>query len=544
MKSWLPSPADVINRQTFVPTRLIHVGAGAANEQPRLIVPQAHEPKALQYAALSYCWGSPSNPSLTTKKASFNHHCNAIALDTTPNCIRDAIILVRKLGIQYLWIDALCIIQDDPDDWEKEAAMMGDVYRQSYVTIVAMRSESSHEGFLQPRAHDRIALPFQSVLHPPISGPFWLQSSPLLTYEYSLELGSLASRGYDEMDDSKWNRRAWVFQEKTLAPRKLFFGRDYFYASCGGKFVSEDGTEPDEDDASLMDLLAGADRRAIYDAWYGLCLGDYAERDLTYREDRLPAISGLARMVRDATGDEYLAGLWREDLYTGLLWYVNPEYNHGLTMPQLLDELAFGPYIAPSWSFACRKQTGQNMSKETAVIRECDILEAITVPLGRDPCGRLKGGSLLVRGMVLRVNSGELLRKSQSSLADVWSLCVDAQHLVDCYLDWTDPDTSEGKVMSFPLGPVGELAFLLVSRTPRLSNDATRGSDSNNGAVGALAALVDELAIGRGENILGLILTPNNNGEWFRVGMFLRDARENGRQMFLERCEEDTLRIL
>jgi hypothetical protein len=103
-----------------------------------------------RYAALSYCWGA-SLPSTTTT-ANLQAHESGISFDTLPRTLQDAILVVRWMGIEYIWIDCLCILQDSKTDWEHEAARMADVYPNAYLTITASRAEHCGEGFLGSRA--------------------------------------------------------------------------------------------------------------------------------------------------------------------------------------------------------------------------------------------------------------------------------------------------------------------------------------------------------------------------------------------------------
>lgn len=97
-------------------------------------------------AALSYCWGA-SLP-LTTTTTNLQAYQSAISFDTLPQTLQDAILIVRWMGIEYIWIDCLCILQDSKTDWEHEAARMAHVYSDAYSTIAASRAEHCGEGFL------------------------------------------------------------------------------------------------------------------------------------------------------------------------------------------------------------------------------------------------------------------------------------------------------------------------------------------------------------------------------------------------------------
>jgi hypothetical protein len=113
-----------------------------------------------QYVALSYCWGN--HLAYTTTKDNIERHKRMIPFSDLPRTLQDAMFLVRYLGLRYIWIDCLCIVQDDKADWEREAARMADVYSKSYLSIAATRASHCDEGFLHPRkVRDREPIRFE-----------------------------------------------------------------------------------------------------------------------------------------------------------------------------------------------------------------------------------------------------------------------------------------------------------------------------------------------------------------------------------------------
>ncbi|KAI1087222.1 heterokaryon incompatibility protein-domain-containing protein [Rostrohypoxylon terebratum] len=106
-------------------------------------------PTDSRYVALSHCWGTARV--ITTTQANMEEHKHAIKLESLPQTFKDALFIVQKFGLRYVWIDSLCIVQDDADDWQREAARMADVYRNAYFVLGATRGESDAQGFLGPR---------------------------------------------------------------------------------------------------------------------------------------------------------------------------------------------------------------------------------------------------------------------------------------------------------------------------------------------------------------------------------------------------------
>ena len=162
-----------------------------------------------RYVALSYCWGGPQQ--LLTTTDTMNSHLEGISFKLFPKTIKDAIIVARKLGIRYLWVDALCIIQDDDLDKQKEIDSMGELYKNSTVTISAAKAKRVTDGFLDLIVPWNICrLPF--TLEDRYYGSMWLTekasreakaSEPLLT-------------------------RGWAFQELHL-PLKSRSSLPYMY---------------------------------------------------------------------------------------------------------------------------------------------------------------------------------------------------------------------------------------------------------------------------------------------------------------------------
>ncbi|KAB5584705.1 heterokaryon incompatibility protein-domain-containing protein [Coniochaeta sp. 2T2.1] len=132
-----------------MPTRLLEIDPQANSRHIRLVSDTGILLKE-RYAALSHCWGkSPTN---TTTKAVFVSHTQGIDILSLSKTFQHTIFVTRELGIRYLWIDSLCIIQDDEDDWKREAENMADVFANAFVTIAASASTDGDGGLFYPRA--------------------------------------------------------------------------------------------------------------------------------------------------------------------------------------------------------------------------------------------------------------------------------------------------------------------------------------------------------------------------------------------------------
>ena len=108
-----------------------------------------------RYVALSHCWGQ--TPSLRTTRSTLADHKRGIALSELPQSFADAVAIVRLLGVRYLWIDSLCIVQDDEHDWQRESGAMSAIYRDAYLVLAAARGASDAQGFLGTRQQRDVA---------------------------------------------------------------------------------------------------------------------------------------------------------------------------------------------------------------------------------------------------------------------------------------------------------------------------------------------------------------------------------------------------
>lgn len=346
----------VANVRQYSPTRLLDVGLDTGNV--RLITTESLQ--KLEYSAMSYCWGKEeANQQLKTTKRSISDHLANINMANLTQAVADAIKLCQALNIKYLWVDALCIIQDNREDWAKEAAEMANIYANSLVTLCILQGDSCLDGFLE-RRHSPLTLqlPFSSRLQSKVKGRLFLRMGSPPSQNLKLHnplLGPPVSRGLDvpermefgsAVDNPSWLSRGWTFQEAIVSSRKLYIGTASCYFSCGSFQRSMDGT-PCHDFLTKLEAHDGP--RGRLSVWYAY-VEKYCLRELSYEKDRLPAISAIAGMIaQEFPGEEYLAGLWKSDLARGLLWtgYVSIPFVEYL--PPLNND-----YIAPSWSWARR----------------------------------------------------------------------------------------------------------------------------------------------------------------------------------------------
>ncbi|KAF4946976.1 hypothetical protein FSARC_14070 [Fusarium sarcochroum] len=341
----------------FLPTRLLEI---QSEPTPTIkLLPTSllsSETTNSHYLALSYCWGNPPyNPLRLTVSTSQSLH-DGIPTSSLPLLFQDLVSLSQHLGVKLIWIDALCIQQDDPLDWEREAAVMGAIYRNAWPVVGATSARNSS----QPLAPQ----PFQNI-NIPISG---------------MESGGECKGVWDNVLCSTqggsvtWplHERGWCFQEMILARRFLDFDSNGLQLHCCNGDVRAEDKQHDEDGAALIELprytrWEPADFRrpwAFRHFWSRLLDSDpnkqqvketdmrrvwrevlqmYTNRRLTYSSDLLPALSGIASQYLNkvGSGDTYCAGLWKSSFMQDLCWTANHE-----AVPLEAGDKA------PSWSWA------------------------------------------------------------------------------------------------------------------------------------------------------------------------------------------------
>ncbi|KAI4636808.1 hypothetical protein J4E93_010933 [Alternaria ventricosa] len=194
-----------------MPTRLIDVGHDTSDVSRLVLSSNIGNSEQIKYAALSYCWGGEKDAEsqFKTEKVSLEHRFVGLPSELMTPTTKDAILLARAIGLRYLWIDALCIVQDDEDDWLHESSQMDLVYRHAFVTFCSLNSDSCHESFLNRAPAVRV--PFQSTIRKATKGSYLIGLRS--------RTGVYMNRGdYDwDLALSKWNKRCWTFQEKEMS---------------------------------------------------------------------------------------------------------------------------------------------------------------------------------------------------------------------------------------------------------------------------------------------------------------------------------------
>jgi hypothetical protein len=392
----------IINNDSVLPTRVVKVDSSSAN--PCLYVSKPGE--CARYVALSHCWGGLSP--LTTTLKTLEKHVEGISFSDLPLTFRDAVMATRALGVEYLWIDSLCIIQDSHDDWISEATRMASVYENAYLTISADAASDCQAGFLAKPARKFgrcVSVPFdlQDSRRQRVKGMLYLREKGPLMRQLPVHgwrpasmlegppLPKISSKNaveapaippcllvIEEAPTSRLSTRGWVMQERMLSPRSLHFGPSEIGWECRS-CISCECTQGSLRSRRGGPLLKGS---LIRTDWHKT-VKEYTRMSLTVANDRLPALSGLVSVLsRGATlDDEYICGLWRSTMTQDLLWHRSS------IKSQARDEIALSPPYAPTWSWACLNQSVEYSPAPPKIAPSFKILNVHCKPTGSNPYG-------------------------------------------------------------------------------------------------------------------------------------------------------------
>lgn len=310
----------------------------------------------MRYACLSHCWGNPEEI-CKTRKENIEDHKQNVPLNALPTTFQNAVDICRFLGIRYIWIDSLCIIQnsDSQEDWVSEAARMADIYENAYITIAATKSASSSGGCYSNTPNKYIARPI-----PGYKNAFSRFQLPGLPNHWE---------DFGRRKDLPLFNRGWIYQEMRLSHRVLHFCAQEVIWVCRSTTLRQKESESNERHLSPIHLhrvysdmpyQIPSERPDLL--WYRM-VSEYSNLRLTNTdEDRMAALAGNVKRIQNHhQRGKYLIGLWENSLILDLCWESG--------MISSLDSRRKLRY--PSWSWA---------SVHTQVSWDSDVDEAY-VPL-------------------------------------------------------------------------------------------------------------------------------------------------------------------
>ena len=381
-------------RTSRLPTRLLHIQNSGGTFYVNLCL-ASEIGLSTSYATLSHVWGSGAPIKLLRKNVL--EFKQGIPFVTLPPTFADAIQLTDALGLSYLWIDSLCIIQDDLPDWEAESTAMCDVYRGSMINIAASASVDCKGGLFRQRKPLSVA-------------PCVIR---MLGDQFALACGNIK---IGPVAREPLSRRAWAVQERLLAPRTVHFTTNSVYFECHSKTVSDidpfgdyglderyyDQVNNWKEDSEWVGSGGRPSADHLFVRWQKV-VKIYTEAQLTHESDKLIAIAGLARFFQDLWPDPtitYLAGLWNYHLGYCLLW-SRASTTRDWKKPKTS--------CAPSWSWASVNGSIEFPDYE---YWQCSlqtyIIEARTVS-PNNPYSSVQGGYIRIRGRMCRTKGNKKL---------------------------------------------------------------------------------------------------------------------------------------
>lgn len=310
--------------ESNLPTRSLYIGVEG---DPIFLVEQGQTGSMNSrfgvYVTLSHCWGSA--PLMTTTKKTLEERKSGISCTALPKTFRDAVFVSRKLGFQYLWIDSLCILQDSKEDWAAESIRMQYVYANAALNISADVAINSSKG-LNYGARLPVGVEVPQGSSSRIFARRWHAKVPVIRSGNHLQIAHSILSMYDRKLDIL-PTRGWVLQEYLLSPRILHFSENEMAWECDTHRSCECSphVKPDKytnaNTRKFRWTLQNPDGyRGQEELFWKILIHDYSFKKLTYKTDRLTAISGLANRAASVSGRTYINGLWKEDLPICLAW--------------------------------------------------------------------------------------------------------------------------------------------------------------------------------------------------------------------------------
>ncbi|KAK4447339.1 HET-domain-containing protein [Podospora aff. communis PSN243] len=279
-----------------------------------------------KYLSLSYCWGDEGQ--LTTTKENREAHMKSLPVDRLGLTIQDAITTTRRLGFRYLWVDALCIAQDDEAQKASEINTMASIYKHSTAVISAAVASAASEGFLHSR----------TVPHDDVKFKVRMPNGDIGN------LGLVAER--QPHSRQPLDSRAWALQEHILCPRKFVFASVELLVECVATTGHRSPLRPSLYSYSEPDLHNRVPSISTWDwktfdciRWWGTLLAMYTSRRLTDPEDRLNAFQGISGEIEKQSGKKVRYGI--------------PDFGCEVLDWEAIEPSPSRSPRAPSWSWGC-----------------------------------------------------------------------------------------------------------------------------------------------------------------------------------------------
>lgn len=334
-----------------------------------------------RYTVLSYCSG-PSN-TFTLSPETSDELRRGFSPSKFPLTLRDGIEVTYNIGVNYVWIDALCVIHGS-EDWVRESASMNRIYGNAFLALIAANASDCNEGFFR-----------RSVL----------DEAPESNY----------SRDGIPYDEEPISSQAWTLQEWELCPRRLVFASYRLVYTCNEHLKPGFNRDPFIGRCRTQ-LKTGANLHT-----WGTLVEKYSVRKLTNPDDKLLALAGLAERFASLTEGKfgrYLAGLWEEDLLRQLLWRQWNTVDFRAPVASRRPET----WRAPSWSWASIDGAISCIPLAPEKCSPATLISAETTPASQlSPFGRITSGFITLRGPCVVSCALEGLRADRHADSTGWT---------------------------------------------------------------------------------------------------------------------------
>lgn len=421
---------SLVGGASYMPTRILDLGDrdnGALNQTSRrsiMLINSAKVTGDRSYACLSHRWNSNGHTIITTRET-YAKHKDCISFTDLSPVYQDAVHISRRLGIRYLWIDSLCIIQDDAADWQVESQTMATVYGRALLTL-ARHCDMS--GSMRETGNERYI-----VSCPAVSPPIYVREVPEHINVHQIPFS-------DRRNKFSLLSRGWVFQERLLSPRIVHISNEEIAWECMETYNCQCGLLPQDIEArvgmptrwqspktsharalGLLDSARTPNKAALLERWRSI-VEDYSGLDLTIEADRLPAIRGCAEQIREKLGASYCFGLWESGSAFELAW---SKTGSSILQNPRCPEL----FCLPTWSWAAVHGT-VDYNAAHSVDPTCEYPWAPTVfkQARNDPCEGQTSFYWVITGQVM---SGRLNLRDPGEVADRFQILEDDLELQD-----------------------------------------------------------------------------------------------------------------
>ena len=390
----------------MLPKRVLNVTDG------KVVLTEPDDGEKCHYIALSHCWGGEKP--LATNQKTLLERKQGIKWDDLPKTFQDAISITRELGVRYLWIDSLCIIQGDKRDWEEQSSRMGDIYARSYLNIAASSASNALQGFLGHRL-----TPQRFIKESDIEG-LQIQESEVKSFRIPTDRTDqhiyvrLSLQPHESGAATRWIRnvrysvplfqRGWIYQERLLSSRTVHFHANEVIWTCkedlrcecmvlDGYSAENDALKASKRKLAALESLSNEQKHRLW----RFVIEDYILLDLGEELDRLPALAGLARTFSPQAGEhcDYLAGLWKSCLARDLLWSCRS-----------MLQKSRGPswsWVSLHWTSDCPRQLEYELKPENTIYNQdprLSIIDASCFIDGVNQYGAVLRGNIDLEGAI------------------------------------------------------------------------------------------------------------------------------------------------